>query len=108
LDFRKKGREIERDCFPSLEAQQQQDRQQLLGFPPNPGLPSLSGPAVDPLLERSVAARRIVKCAPGAVAAAFYFLDMRARARARCTGCNSVRSKEGPEVQRHDEKVRTR
>lgn len=82
---------FEGDRWPSLERRRERDRQQLLGFPPNPGSSSLS----DPPRGRSFSpamSRCIVKRAPEA--AAFYFLGVRAPSVQRLKHCCLVKINE--------------
>lgn len=82
---------FEGDRWPSLERRRERERQQLLGFPPNPGSSSLSDPprgwSFSPTMSRC-----IVKRAPEA--AAFYFLGVRAPSVQRLKHCCLVKINE--------------
>lgn len=82
---------FEGDRWPSLERRRERDRQQLLGFPPNPGSSSLSDPPRGRSFS-SAMSRCIVKRAPEA--AAFYFLGVRAPSVQRLKHCCLVKINE--------------
>lgn len=100
---------VERDWFPSLGAATAAGPAATSWVPTEPGFFIFVQPAVWSIPFSGRAARRIVKCAPGAVAV-FYFLDVRAH-RARLAPTATVLPAEeegGIAYVRMDGKVRTR